>query len=289
MIKYDYYAVAFIDVLGQKEAFKHNGQYIDLNIRDREQLKERLNEAHSKTVAVIQKLRFMLEEMRRAKVQSSNRNPPEGFPAEKIDQYRSVMQSRVDFNSYSDFVFLHTKLESEPFYGSVLTSVNDLFVSCEAIMLDLLSKGKPCRGAIEVGMGTQLSKGEIYGPVTGRVYELESKVAQYPRVVIGNELINFLANNSMKHPQLRDQNIDDLNWCASMADLCLNRIKEDSDGIKILDYAGAESRKGLDPQFYQQYFDATKLFANSEYEKYKDIDTVLASRYKQLKDYLESS
>jgi hypothetical protein len=74
-----------------------------------------------------------------------------------------------------------------------------------------------------------------------------------------------------------------------MADLCLNRIKEDGDGTKILDYAGEESRKGLNPQFFQQYHEAAKLFAKTEYEKYQGNNEKLAVRYKQLKDYLESN
>ena len=55
-IEYEYYCVAFIDMLGQKEAFLENGKYLDTieeNLSKLNELKKKLATAHNKTFAAI--------------------------------------------------------------------------------------------------------------------------------------------------------------------------------------------------------------------------------------------
>jgi hypothetical protein len=55
-----------------------------------------------------------------------------------------------------------------------------------------MSQGWPIRGGIELGLAMDIDNDDIYGPALARAYTLESKVAQYPRIVIGEELILYL-------------------------------------------------------------------------------------------------
>lgn len=65
-----------------------------------------------------------------------------------------------------------------------------------------MASKKAFRAGVEVGLGTELDNGEIYGPVLYKAYELESKVAEYPRIVVGKELINYLTTLVNAHEQL---------------------------------------------------------------------------------------
>jgi hypothetical protein len=55
-----------------------------------------------------------------------------------------------------------------------------------------LAQGIPWRGGIDVGIGMEIFANEVYGPVLLSAYSLESTAAEYPRVVIGRGLINYL-------------------------------------------------------------------------------------------------
>jgi hypothetical protein len=51
-----------------------------------------------------------------------------------------------------------------------------------------MSRHTPIRGAVEVGKGFEWPEGGVYGPIMADVYELESQIAYYPRIVIGQDL-----------------------------------------------------------------------------------------------------
>ena len=75
-------------------------------------------------------------------------------------------------------------------------------------------------------------------------YELESKVAEYPRIVIGQERINYLTQLTNGHKQLPEQDKEDIDLCKLMATRCLKMIVQDLDGVPILDYLGKEFFQG---------------------------------------------
>ena len=52
--------------------------------------------------------------------------------------------------------------------------------------------GHPARGGLDVGLGVEIAPGEVYGAALERAYQLESEVAQHPRLVIGKELVAYL-------------------------------------------------------------------------------------------------
>ena len=135
---------------------------------------------------------------------------------------------------------------------------------------------------------------DVYGFIT---YSLESKIAQYPRIVIGKELLNYLRNLSEKIQQIPDQDQDkeDIELCKRIADKCLKMVIKDLDGNQILDYLGDEFRKIFDkfPQddrevSYEEILKKAFDFVKAEYKKRKELgDSKLASRYSQLYNYFK--
>ena len=64
--------------------------------------------------------------------------------------------------------------------------------SAASTFLTMLAGRQAIRGGIDVGVAVELRDKELYGPALARAYELESKTANYPRVVLGEELIRYI-------------------------------------------------------------------------------------------------
>jgi hypothetical protein len=47
---------------------------------------------------------------------------------------------------------------------------------------------RPVRGGIEIGLGAELDDREIFGSGISEAYRLESKIADWPRILIGKQL-----------------------------------------------------------------------------------------------------
>ena len=151
---------------------------------------------------------------------------------------------------------------------------------------------KPFRAGIEVGIGTEIDDREVYGPVLYRAYELENKIAQYPRIVIGNHTINYLNSIIETNEPLDNQAAEDLQYCKDMAKLCKKMFIRDLDGCVILDFLGEAFLYvfNKNPKIeLKNVFNMALEFVKSEYSRFKSQgDRKLALRYYLLYNYFES-
>lgn len=60
------------------------------------------------------------------------------------------------------------------------------------LSLESFAQGIPWRAGLDVGIGMEIFPNEVYGPVLLSAYTLESTVAEYPRLVIGRGLLDYL-------------------------------------------------------------------------------------------------
>ncbi|MBU4258823.1 MAG: hypothetical protein KKC39_05965 [Candidatus Omnitrophica bacterium] len=286
---YWYYLVAFIDILGQKEAF----QGIN-DLPKNEDEKEKLIRAHSHTALFVEELRGGFDDYFNAytEIKESEFKVPE----EKKEQFDEMRKSILKHARFSDCLQFFVPLENKKYHSPCANGVFGILGACGGMLLWSLARGKPFRAGIDVGIATELSSGEVYGPGFFNAYTLESKIAQYPRIVIGNHLINYLVNLSHKNPQLPNQTKEDVELCNIIADSCLKMIGQDLDGQYILDYLGdkffeiftkhlSNEEKGLNSKVFKLAFD----FVESEYNKQKENrDQKLAFRYFMLYSYFKS-
>jgi len=160
-----------------------------------------------------------------------------------------------------------------------------IFIAAGLTFLGSMLNGHPIRGGIEIGIGFEPDPGEIYGPALSRAYALESKTAQYPRVVVGDELVKFIT-------ALSQQEITDRCSIVSrnMANECVQCLTYDSDGVAIIDYlgpyfAGLAAKAELDASPIHGAYDTVKKFSS----RYKDEkNSLLAFRYASLRRYFEA-
>jgi hypothetical protein len=123
-----------------------------------------------------------------------------------------------------------------------LFAIHDLFLSVGGTLLMTLVMEASFRASIELGTGTELKNRDLYGPIRAEVYEKE-KQADYPRIVIGSQLFEYLKSFSEGRPRTPCKMGREARGCKNTADMCLKMIADDpNDGLRILDYMGAEFR-----------------------------------------------
>jgi hypothetical protein len=149
-----------------------------------------------------------------------------------------ITNEMFKLRSFSDLVVFYTPFDA---IDELLNRVriSSMLVAYTCVLILEFSVGTFFRGGIEIGAGAELGNGDLYGPVLNEVYRLESKIADYPRLIIGKRLSTFIQSQS--------QNLDKgefLNGVLKRAnDFCKKMIYRDNDGQIILDYLGEEAFK----------------------------------------------
>jgi hypothetical protein len=167
---------------------------------------------------------------------------------------------------------------------TAVNGVYSAFVAIGGINLLFLSRRIALRAGLDVGVATRIDDNQIYGPALERAYTLESNWAEYPRFLIGEELINYLT--WVKNQQYIN-NIGKV--VKEIAKYCLEMITQDTDGRYMLDFLGIRAKAEMGRSFDQNMVVSAYEFVKSQSSKYlKSEDEKLASRYYRLLQYFHS-
>ncbi len=286
---YGYYVGAFVDILGQKEAF----QGINHLPRNEEE-KRKLEEVDENTACVIERFRQRFGEFFAGYMKEAGSRVEVPKAAKK--QFEAMRKCSLEVKFVADNLQYVVPLQSEEYHSPCINGVFGILGACGGMLLMFLAEGKPFRAGIDVGIGTRLRDGEVYGSAVFNAYALESKIAQYPRIVIGGNLINYLGCLSHKVQQLPNQTPEDIEWCKKLAECCLKMVVPDIDGHNILDYLGdnfqknyTENLSGDMKELNVECFKKAFNFVESEYKKQRDaVNSKLATRYYMLYSYFQA-
>lgn len=275
-VVFGYYFVAFIDILNQKEALRKIKE-----LPDTEEGKQSFFQLLKESFGAVDGFRNLFEDFFNENIESNI--PIEMIPKEHRDAFTEVKKIDVKFQGFSDTVVIYVSLNTE----TIKAPINGVFsalAACASTFLLSMAAGHVCRGGIEIGIASEFYEGEIYGPALLEAYRLESEVAQYPRIVIGDEVINYL--ESMKRTKGSDP-LTKLN--NQMADVCLSLFARDVDGNIIMDYLGEGFKKYMAPDGLGSIPREAHEFIMKEVEKWKEArDTKLSVRYSLLLSYLNA-
>ena len=202
------------------------------------------------------------------------------LPPEQYDIYVKMKQTKIKRQRWSDGLVFFACL-GDP---DINCHVSEVFyiLALSATMCFLgLAKKQPLRGAVDIAWELELHEGELYGAAVAKAYELESSVAQYPRIVIGERIIHYLKS----HLRSKDQDI--FSQCDhNFAKMCLNMIMQDNDGNFIVDYLGDSFKEYISKDAHLGIHKEAINFVQNEYEKYRRIrENKLAFRYSNLLSY----
>lgn len=278
-----YFLATFLDILGQKAVFKKLYEISYLNELD----DEKTNEI-SENLVYMEKLRENLKAY--FNLYTREEQPKISVEETVKDQFDQMRKAEIHFQYFSDNIIAFVPLEFRSFYSVTINGVWAVLGACGSVILGSLAVEHAVRGGIDICWGTRLKSGEIYGPALNRAYTLESKVAQYPRIVIGDGVRNYLNSLSNKNKQHPAQTQIDIEACKRMADRCLKLISKDKDDRLILDYLGSgflELNKEL-PEYFKLY-DLSKKFVCDSLAKWRQKeDCKIALKYKYLIEYFQS-
>jgi hypothetical protein len=268
------YCVSFIDLLGQREAMRGQG----LIPEDRSQLIETFRQSIGAIIRLQEEAEAMLGPLLKPNPDSPLKAQ---LPKERHSTWDEMMRTRVKTQRWSDGLVSFACLGDQEIKCHV-NGIFALFGLAGAMSLLGLAQKHPVRGAIEIAWGVELHPGELYGPAVARAYELESEVAQYPRIVVGPATYGFLhmhSTNTAEDPF--SQNDRDL------AKKCLDMLFVDADGYLALHYLGGAFTRWVNrsPELYP----LAHAFVAQQFKQHRhDRNSKLAFRYAHLLQYFEA-
>lgn len=271
------YCASFIDLLGQQDALK--GQGILPNLKNDDDKKKFLNIVRN-SVGAIEKLQSQVEKFRQ-KISTPSSIVKSLSPNDKV-LYDEMKKVKAKQQRWSDGLVFYSSLEDKSAKCPMNAVLEIFFLSGTMCFLGLANK-QPIRGAIETSWGVELHDNELYGAVVANSYELESKIAQYPRIVVGQKTINYL-NAYLVEPINTEDKLFLYN--RNLAQLCMNMTAIDQDGYHIIDYLGKTFTESVTHSQSQMLYKEAYLYICEQYELHKsNQNTKLALRYTWLKGY----
>lgn len=192
--------------------------------------------------------------------------------------------TRLETSHFSDTLVFYAKLINNHSVLQVEQLCGMIF-GAGALLLEFMALGKPFRGAIEIGNLANFPTGEPYGPCLATAHHLESKVASYPRVVVGPEAVKYL-RSWIEEP---DPDPPGPQY-AEIAKSFFRAVSQDQDGHYFVDYLG-ERFNELSPDLENrmQIQRQAMKFIGRELDRFKRADnTCLIQRYEVLRKYFSA-
>ncbi len=221
------YVVALLDVLGQSELLKDATWPLDPN-QDKKAAIEPCVQAKSNVIFMREAFEAHYRSYRAEAARDQGLNP------EQRARRAWFFSSEVEFSRFSDTIIAYVNLPRDP---TLLQGAYSVLNTCAAVFLGSLAMGIPLRGAIEVGYADKLPDKDIFGPVLARAQHLESRLAQWPRILIGDGLVTYL--------RMMVESADGVEMDAAISHLiesCIALMTKDIDGWAVLDYLGEHER-----------------------------------------------
>lgn len=195
----------------------------------------------------------------------------------------SLGSEPIGVHPFSDLVALSLPLASHrrsvPMEGIFLMIATSGMAS-----LCSLYRGCPVRGGIELDVAWPIihqdAPSEIYGPALAKAYHLENQVAEYPRIVVGRNLCDFIELNA----KLPDSNAPNRIY----ADLTRALLVTDDDGQAVINPYSDWYREGDGGGKHHQMAERCFAFVSEEREKFRSCgNEKLMMRYSRLISFIQ--
>lgn len=279
LFHYGFHCVCFLDLVGQRHKLLQLGPVP----RKDEETTKTLRE----TAGTVIRLRKQLD----ACFEGFGKPTPhiEGLPPEARRRILSARRS-VNTRSIGDAIIMEVSFIGDEDQCSSMIGVFGCVAACCILQLVGLVTKAPIRGGIDVGLGLDISEGakpEVYGPVLGSAYKLESELADYPRILVGDELLKYLEQTE-RMPQKPGTTLTPLGRLASrLAIECKRFITEDTDGKSMLDFLGAKMVEiSQNQDRAAQFTRVNECIAEQKQEAESEKNEKLIVRYNALSKYV---
>lgn len=171
------YVVAYIDLLGQSK--KLDEYRLVPIIRD-----ERFKNWQKETYGTVMGLRQIISNM----ISTYN--------SDKLISKQLFKTNGIQIKPFSDSIIVYTSLYEENNSYLPIIDVCSIIFSIGATLLTALSNGINFRAGIDIGICSDDKADGIYGSAISNAYNLESKIANFQRIIIGKELAEYITENA---------------------------------------------------------------------------------------------
>jgi hypothetical protein len=271
-LKVSNYAAAFIDILGQRDSMKGCGLLPDN--------KEEFIKIAKKSVGVISQLHSSFDTFYKALTENTTNFQ---IPEEHREKFQHFQTTKLKFQRFSDGLVVFISLANDSTHSPV-NGLYGLIASSGSLCLLGLASQNPIRGGADIAWGVELNESELYGCVIAKSYELESEVAKYPRIVLGNEIIDYL-NSLIQNPE------NDINsqYGREMAKCCLEMICKAPDGVFMVDFLGEGFRRNIANTLDISVYSEALAYVKAQLELWRNKNnSELIERYEILFEYFMS-
>ena len=259
------YVCSLIDILGQKE------KLIKLNGMDLKQNEDFALQIFRETYGIVKKFRQYTSQSIEFVNEIKN----------KKGLKNNFTSNPIESSSFSDLISNYVLLGDNE-HKLQFEGIYFLLISHCEVFLKMLADGVALRGGIDVGMAIKTEKDELYGNALSSPYILECKVAKSIRIVIGQELydyIDLVSQQEVEEPRTSNH------YNIKYAKLCRKLITQDIDGEYILDYLSDEFKS---METFKIYSKRAKEFLQKSYIELKiNYQLEIAKKYSQSIKYFE--
>jgi hypothetical protein len=276
------YCACFLDILGQRKALRGQG-LLPVVTTEEERLRF-VREVLANTIRPITRLQRLANQFTEALLNSADSPTRQSLPDDLRSEWDKLQGHELHLQYWSDGLVAFTCLGN----SGPATQINGAFALIGmAGSLCFMNLGRqfrnPIRGGIEIAWGTELRPGELYGPAIARSYELESEVAQYPRIAVGMRMIEFLKTVAALPPEDKYTR-----YSATLAQKCLQMLLRDMDGQWMIHYLGDAFQEAVSRDKHIEMYGDALEFISEEYSRFRAAgDSKLAVRYFQLLSYFQ--
>ncbi len=271
------YAVGFVDLLGQRDEYKDQGLLPVFNTpEDRQAFIDKAR----KTVGAIMGLQELNRQFLGAAMNRGSSPLRELLREKQRKEYDELAKINLKTQHWSDGLVYFASLEA----GGVKVPMNAIFnmvIALGGFCFIGLASGRPVRGGVESAWATELAPGDLSGCAVVKAYEIESKIAQYPRIVVGPYFLDYLHKQSQNAGMEYHARLNKM-----LADICLGFLLKDVDGQCIIHYLGGPFRAFMGKESHSYVYAGALKFVQESLSKFRDENnTKLLPRYSQLLDY----
>lgn len=268
------YIVAFLDLVGQREALRRLLR-VPTSPDDEHEFVERLQESLGKVLELRRDFASFFSDSRQRHLDLT------AYPADIREAVQAAIQTQFTVSGLSDSIVITAPLDGDAEHCKAVSGVAMIILSVCYLATKTFAIGMVFRGGLDVGMGTNIESNEVYGPALARAYQLESEMAEYPRFVVGDKLLEFIEMVKNQEPKTKFGRL-----AQKKAASCRRMIVQDTDGRQVLDFLGTEVRTTLGERFPKEDVVKGRDFVESEHKRFQDSGMEkLASRYFRLLQY----
>lgn len=273
------YCVSFIDLLGQRLEYKNEGL---LPKYESTEEKEKFKIKVQNTIGKIDFLQLSADIFLNGVL---NYKSPERemLSPDRKAIYDKIKEVRLNRQRWSDGLVYFISLEEGKVQCPIQGVYIQLITNCYLCFFGLANR-IPLRGSMDIAWAAELHKGELYGAAVAKAYELETCVAQYPRIVVGQRVIDYIIINMNKPASNIYDEVD-----KKFAKICFDMLAQDFDGYYVAHYLGGVFQQMVTSNLHNDLYQASLNFIREQCKKWKDERNIkLSSRYSHLLSYFLS-